>query len=196
MRGKKRKRVNRLFLIFLVNFIGFGLLLLAWLIVKDKDQFMKIKGLVDEDFLQYKKPSMFIICSHCSFKCDKEYGTQICQNCELANSKIIDIDNDKIVDRYINNQITKAIVFGGLEPFDTFDELFGLILSFRERTKDDIVIYTGYRNDEIEKEIDKLTIFENIIVKFGRYIPDQEKHYDSILGIMLASNNQYACKIS
>lgn len=157
---------------------------------------MKIKGLVDEDFLQYKKPSMFIICSHCSFKCDKEYGIQICQNCELANSKIIDIDNDKIVDRYINNQITKAIVFGGLEPFDTFDELFGLILSFRERTKDDIVIYTGYRNDEIEKEIDKLTIFENIIVKFGRYIPDQEKHYDSILGIMLASNNQYGCKIS
>jgi hypothetical protein len=157
---------------------------------------MKIKGLVDEDFLQYKKPSMFIICPYCSFKCDKEYGTQICQNCELANSKIIDIDNDKIVDRYINNQITKAIVFGGLEPFDTFDELFGLILSFRERTKDDIVIYTGYRNDEIEKEIDKLTIFENIIVKFGRYIPDQEKHYDSILGIMLASNNQYACKIS
>lgn len=157
---------------------------------------MKIKGLVDEDFLQYKKPSMFIICPHCSFKCDKEYGTQICQNCELTNSKIIDIDNDKIVDRYMNNQITKAIVFGGLEPFDTFDELFGLILSFRERTKDDIVIYTGYRNDEIEKEIDKLTIFENIIVKFGRYIPDQEKHYDSILGIMLASNNQYACKIS
>lgn len=157
---------------------------------------MKIKGLIDEDFLQYKKPSMFIICPYCSFKCDKEFGTQICQNCELANSKIIDIDNDKIVNRYMGNQLTKAIVFGGLEPFDTFDELLGLILSFRERTKDDIVIYTGYKNDEIEEQINKLSIFENIIVKFGRYIPNQERHYDSILGIMLASNNQYGCKIS
>jgi len=32
----------------------------------------------------------------------------------------------------------------------------------------------------------------NIIVKFGRYRPNQEKHYDKILGVFLASDNQYA----
>lgn len=32
---------------------------------------MKITGLVDEDFINYKAPSMFISTSKCSFKCDK-----------------------------------------------------------------------------------------------------------------------------
>ena len=30
-----------------------------------------------------------------------------------------------------------------------------------------------------------------IIVKFGRFRPNQEKHFDEVLGIYLASNNQY-----
>jgi len=34
--------------------------------------------------------------------------------------------------------------------------------------------------------------FDNIIIKYGRFIPGQEKHYDEILGVYLASNNQYA----
>ena len=34
--------------------------------------------------------------------------------------------------------------------------------------------------------------FDNIIIKYGRFIPGQEKHYDKILGVYLASNNQYA----
>ena len=38
--------------------------------------------------------------------------------------------------------------------------------------------------------------WENIIIKFGRYIPNQEKHYDDVLGIELASDNQYAEVIS
>ena len=38
--------------------------------------------------------------------------------------------------------------------------------------------------------------FRNIIVKFGRFIPDQESHYDEVLGVNLASNNQYAKKLS
>ena len=157
---------------------------------------IKLKGLVDEDFLQYKKPSMFIICPYCSFKCDKECGKNVCQNSELANANILEIDVESIVERYTNNQITKAIVFGGLEPFDTFDELFYLIERFRIKTLDDIVIYTGYKNDEIKDKVEKLVIFPNIIIKYGRYIPDQEQHFDETLGIMLASNNQYGCKIS
>jgi len=35
---------------------------------------MKIVNLIDEDFCQYKKPSMFIGMPKCSFKCDKECG--------------------------------------------------------------------------------------------------------------------------
>ena len=49
-----------------------------------------------------------------------------------------------------------------------------------------------YHTDEIEE----LERCENIIVKYGRYIPDQEKHYDEVLGVYLASNNQYAERIS
>jgi len=45
---------------------------------------MKIVNLIDEDFCQYKKPSMFIGFPTCSFKCDKECGRPICQNSALA----------------------------------------------------------------------------------------------------------------
>ena len=79
---------------------------------------MLIKGLVDEDFVNYKLPSMYIATATCSFKCDKEYGQPICQNSELAKQPDIDIPITDIIMRYLANPITKAIVFGGLEPFD------------------------------------------------------------------------------
>ena len=38
-----------------------------------------------------------------------------------------------------------------------------------------------------------LTVFaDNIIVKFGRFIPNSPHIYDTLLGVELASNNQYA----
>ena len=39
---------------------------------------MLIKGIIDEDFLNYKKPSMVIAFPHCSFKCEKELGKKVC----------------------------------------------------------------------------------------------------------------------
>ena len=56
-------------------------------------------------------------------------------------------------------------------------------------------------NNIIAKELSISTssfkrYFKNIIIKFGRYIPNQQAHYDDILGVNLASNNQYAIKIS
>lgn len=157
---------------------------------------MLIKGLVDEDFCNYFKPSMFIIFPRCSFKCDKEAGCTICQNSILAHEPDIKIDYSTIVDRYINNPITKAIVFGGLEPFDTPETMLRLIEHFRQETQDDIVIYTGYTEEELQKEIKTYQQFKNIIIKFGRFIPSQEKHYDEVLGVELASPNQYARRIS
>ena len=109
---------------------------------------MKIINLIDEDFCNYKKPSMFIITCKCSFKCDKEAGTTICQNSKLAKSPTIDLEDIKIVNRYVSNPITESIVFGGLEPLDQFDEVLSLIKLFRQNTKDTIVIYTGYNEDE------------------------------------------------
>ncbi len=157
---------------------------------------MIIKQLLDEDFVNYKKPSMFIGFPSCSWKCEKECGKKVCQNGTLATSSDITIDVKSIVNRYINNPITSSIVCGGLEPFDTWDDLYQLIVYMRVSTQDDIVIYTGYYKEEIEEYIDELKAFRNIIIKFGRYIPNQEKHYDEVLGVYLASSNQGAEKIS
>lgn len=104
--------------------------------------------------------------------------------------------NSSIVNAYLNNDITKSIVIGGLEPFMQFDEVYDLIKLFRDNCTDDIVIYTGYYKDEIADKINTLSKFKNIYIKFGRYIPNQESHFDNVLGIELASNNQYGEKIS
>ena len=158
---------------------------------------IKIRGLVDEDFVNYKKPAMFIAFPYCTFKCDTECGYSVCQNSSLVtNSEIIDIDEQKIVNRYIDNPITTSIVISGLEPFDSYQDLFILIKAFREKTLDDIIIYTGYNKNEIENSIEELKQFKNIFIKFGRFIPNQEKHYDEVLQVTLASPNQYGEKIS
>jgi hypothetical protein len=159
---------------------------------------MNVKGIVYEDFVNYKKPNMFIATSKCSFKCDKEAGSSICQNSTLAVQRTIYINDNTIVETYIQNPITEAIVFGGLEPFDTQEELLHLIDKFRKYTNDTIIIYTGYTEKEYyEMNISNiLPQYNNIIVKFGRYIPNNNSHYDSILGIYLASDNQYAKVIS
>ena len=158
---------------------------------------MKIKGLIEYDISNYYKPSMFIIFPYCSFKCDKECGRPICHNSALAHESEIEIEANELARRYINNPLTKAIVCGGLEPFDSFDDLYNLIRVFRLFTGDDIIIYTGYTEEECGLAVGELALMaDNIIVKFGRFIPDQESHYDEVLGINLASPNQYARRIS
>lgn len=157
---------------------------------------MIIKQLIDEDFINYKKASMVIGFPYCSFKCDKECGQPVCQNSTLANAPEIRINSADIVDRYINNPITSAIVYQGLEPLDSWTDLISLTRTFRQHTNDDIVIYTGYNKDEIKHSIEQLKEYKNIIIKYGRYVPNQKKHYDEILGIELASDNQFAEKIS
>lgn len=157
---------------------------------------MVIKELIDEDFCNYKKPSMFIGTSSCNFKCDKECGKPVCQNSELAKAPNIKISNEEIIRRYITNPITEAIVFGGLESFDTFEELYNFIKIFREKSDDDIVIYTGYYPNEIKDKIKKLYNFKNIYIKFGRFIPNSQKIYDNILGVELSSNNQFTLPIN
>ena len=157
---------------------------------------MIIKQLLDEDFVNYKKPSMFIAFPSCTWKCEKECGKQVCQNGTLAEAENINIDISKVVNRYMDNDLTKSIVIGGLEPFDSYQQLYEFVKSLRLQTDDDIVIYTGYYKHEIEYKVIDLSRFKNIIIKFGRYIPDKEKHYDEVLGVYLASDNQHAERIS
>lgn len=159
---------------------------------------MLIKGITDEDFVNYKVPSMFISTNTCTFKCDRENRGNYCQNSELAKQGSIDIGIDTIIKRYLNNGITKAIVFGGLEPFDQFVDIYDFIFKLRNdyNCQDTVVIYTGYNADEIEGKLRMLLSIPNIIVKFGRFRPDNCPHFDQILGVNLASDNQYAQQIS
>ena len=83
---------------------------------------MFVKGIVDEDFVNYKLPSMFIGCHSCTFKC----GYDICQNHELAEQPDIEIGIGNLINRYCSNPITSAIVFGGLEPFDDINNIIDM----------------------------------------------------------------------
>ena len=157
---------------------------------------MKLLNIVKEDFVNYKKPSIFIGFPYCTFKCNKDAGKIVCQNYESRNAELIDVSYEEIVKAYLDNPLTSAIVFGGFEPFCSFNEMVSLIHEFRKYTNDDIVIYTGYNKDEVINEISILKDFHNIIVKFGRFKPNTEQHYDEVLGVKLFGDNQYAEKIS
>jgi len=156
-----------------------------------------LKNVVMEDCTNYCKTNMFLIFPHCTFKCDKECGMKLCQNSSLINLPNIEISTDNLVRKYINNSITHAIVCGGLEPFDSFDDLLELVEKLRTEydCNDDIVVYTGYNKEEIVDKITKLKNFNNIVIKYGRFIPNQKPHLDPILKIYLASDNQYAEKL-
>ena len=144
--------------------------------------------------MNYKVPSMSVVCPYCTFKCDKECGMSVCQNSSLAKADVIDVSIDTLVKRYLRNPITKAIVLNGLEPFDSFEDVFKFIERIREFRKDDIVIYTGYNENEVADYVNRLKNFGNIIIKFGRFVPNNQSHFDDVLGVYLASDNQYAKK--
>ena len=163
---------------------------------------MFINRIIYEDFSNYKKPSMFIGTPFCDGKCWRELdlSPSLCQNNELFGVEPKSINVNEICEKYINNPITKAVVFGGLEPMheDSYWSMFFFIETLRAdyNCDDDVVIYTGYYPTEIPKRIDWLKAINNIIVKFGRYIPNKESVYDEVLGVELASANQWAERIS
>jgi hypothetical protein len=156
---------------------------------------MIVKEIRDEDFTSYKKPSMVVGFPRCSWKC----GKGLCQNSPLATTPDIDISINSLIERYMNNPITNAVICAGLEPFDSWEDLQCFIMSFRYWSPADIVIYTGYKEEELKEQLSWLSLYAEdgpIIVKFGRYIPNQQTHFDETLGVYLASNNQYARRIT
>jgi len=145
-------------------------------------------------------PSMYIGCISCNGKCCLEAGVpvSVCINDQWRSCDAYAIDDDEVIREYMDDPITTAILFAGLEPFEQFQEMIEFVGKLRDKygCADDVVIYTGYTREELAPKIPILQVYPNIIIKFGRFIPNSEPRYDPILGVMLASKNQYAEKIS
>ncbi len=160
---------------------------------------IKVKDIKPEVFQDYKKCSMFIGVSTCDFKCCREVNLpcSTCQNSGVNSQEDIIVDYENIFKMFQNSLLSEAIVIGGLEPFLQADEVVQLIHYFRDRgVKNDFVIYTGYYPEEISKDtLETLKKLENVVIKYGRYIPDRPNRFDEVLGVTLASDNQYAVKL-
>lgn len=155
---------------------------------------MKLKGIIDYDCTNYKEPCLTLEFPYCDFKCDKINGCRVCQNSALYFEPDIEVGGEQIWKMYQDNPLTKAFCFQGMEPFDSYIDLIELIKFIRidKQCDDPIIIYTGYQQGEdwiTERSLQK---YKNIIVKWGRYLLGYEPHYDEVLGVNLASNNQYA----
>lgn len=161
---------------------------------------MIVKTIVDEDFVQYKEPCMYIATAFCNGKCCKEAGIplSVCLNDAWRGTATIAMVDEGIIERYLSNSITTTICFAGLEPFEQFDQVYNFIEKLRKdyNCDDTVLIYTGYNKEEIAEQIEKLKDFDNIIIKFGRFVPDNPGKFDDVLGVRLASDNQYAERIS
>ena len=156
---------------------------------------MRLSQFIEEDFTNYKKAAMFLGTTMCDGKCWREQGLpkETCQNHALYGQCSIYAPNETIAERYLRNPITHAIIIGGLEPLIDRKEVLGFIETFRSiyKCNDDIVIYTGYYEEEVSDFIESIQKYPNIYMKFGRYIPNKPSRFDEVLGVTLVSDNQY-----
>ena len=175
--------------------------------------YINVRDIIYEDFVNYKKASMLIAMPNCNMKCNIEAGCEVCHNKKLLEVPIVRINEIDLIKHYINNRITHAVVFQGMEPlYNSPDDerLFrhkvnpykvGLFAHKLRQfgCNDDVVIYTGFTEEELLTdnaiEVLKELVGRNLIIKFGRYLPGHEPHFDSVLGVDLASDNQYAKQI-
>lgn len=136
----------------------------------------------------------------CDWKCLKERNLDIsiCQNYQIEKQEIITKSIDSLIHQYLENPLSNAIIFAGLEPMLQFEEMIAFVDRFRVYydCKDDIVIYTGYYPEEIKEKIMALKKYSNIIIKFGRFEMNSDTKFDNVLGIELISSNQWAERIS
>lgn len=156
---------------------------------------MKVKEIIFEDFVNYKRPSMFIGTCQCDWKCCIENANCKCQNAGISRYPDIIVEDEKLIELYLDNPITHAVVFGGLEPLLQFEEVVGFIRKFRQYSDDDVVIYTGYFPEEIEGQVSALKNFPNIVMKFGRFRPNESSHFDDVLGVDLPNREQFGVRL-
>lgn len=155
---------------------------------------MKLKTLFikDCDIVNYKTGCLYM---GVGYTCSR--GCKGCQNDSLKGEKALEVDPDKVVQDYLDMPVTHAIVFAGLEPLEDLENLILWCRAFRDKTDDPIIIYTGAEvdSDELLNAANWLRNFKNIIFKAGMYLDDQESHYDELLGVNLASNNQMGIRL-
>lgn len=160
---------------------------------------MRLRQVKLEDFVNYKKISLFLGTCFCDWKCctEQKVDLSVCQNTRLVQSAIIEYSPKDIYhDMYCASSLHQAVVFGGLEPMLQLNEMLDVIDYFRKNTQDDIIIYTGYEPTEIQQSIEQLKRYPNIFMKFGRFKLNSTHHIDPVLGVELASENQRGVKIS
>ena len=152
---------------------------------------------IKEVFNDYKHPSLLLSTISCDFKCEKEglCSIGVCHNSHTKDMPIIHTPTKDIVSMFKNNEFVECLIIAGLEPMLQFDEIHKLISELRVISNSEVVIYTGYYPEEIKEYIEKLKQFSNIIIKFGRFVENAESKYDELLGVTLASSNQYAKRI-
>ena len=164
------------------------------------DKIIDVMSLNEADTVNNKNITFTIMSGiSCTFKCCKN-NPCLCQNYETRNYKSVKCNIDDLIERYEKQDISHSITFqGSLEVLDNLKQLLWFIYYFRKKHNDDIYIWTGYTEEECEDLIylikEKMQ-FPNIIIKFGRFIPNQKPHYDEVLGVNLISDNQYAKRIS
>ena len=147
------------------------------------------------DLVNYKYPTFMIAMgTTCTFKCERECGMEVCQNHPLLKEDIIHYSIPNAIWRYDRQSLSKSITLQGLEPLDNMVQLIWFLIEFRRDHNDTVIIWTGYTEEECESFIELLKELEidNIIIKFGRFVPNKEPHFDEILGVELANEEQYA----
>lgn len=155
---------------------------------------MKLKVILDETYGDFEKAAMLLVAPTCYQKC---VG---CQNLYLTNVRTKTYSDEYIVNRFLKNQFTEAIIIGGLEPLDDIDDVYSFVLNLLAMTysanRPTLVIYTGYTLTELPElegwdEVETaLKMYNKALVKFGRYIPNKPSVWSPELGVYLASNNQ------
>ena len=169
---------------------------------------MKVLEIKPNDFANFHDPwghsSLFVGMGWCDWKCCKEAGVDvsICQNYELQNSGFSkNIPARDLLSRYLGE--STSVVLGGLEPLNDMEGVLELASEFAELAEGwprDVraafVVYTGYTREECHGKIDavarSLGWRPTLIVKYGRFVPNGNGRFDPVLGVTLASDNQYA----
>ena len=86
---------------------------------------MKVKGILDTDFVNYKIPCMTIEMPICKgFKCDRECGKPVCQNSMLASAPTHDYSIESIIKLYPPSTFFLLII-----PFNLISLITSLVFT-------------------------------------------------------------------
>jgi hypothetical protein len=157
---------------------------------------MKLLAQPKTVFNDYKKVGLYVPTSCCTFKCvteAKEKGIEFieCQNHALLGCNKINMSAKDIYNMVQEDVFVEAVILSGLDPLDSFEETIEFIDEFRKLSDMEIVIFTGYKEEEISNKMSLLSKYNGITMKVGRYDPTIPPRYDPIGEVTLATGNQY-----